>query len=187
MVVQFYKPNPKNTGCAVSFDLGVNNKAKSQDYCVFAKAIKQFSWDDERKTGSFSGNAKDPEKSLILKLNENELGGLIWAIEHYEEFSAFHKFQENTTQIFFKPYTKKNGTKAFSFSIIRNTTNKFVAGIELGEAASLAIFLKLALEEIYTARIERNFKYFKSKDGTDEGQQRQQQQEEEEEDFDPFE
>ena len=66
MIVQYYKPNSKNTGCAVSFDIGPNQKNKEP--CVFVRAIKQFSWNQDKRTGSFSENSKNPDKSISLKL-----------------------------------------------------------------------------------------------------------------------
>ena len=153
MIVQYYKPNSKNTGCAVSFDIGPNQKNKEP--CVFVRAIKQFSWNQDKRTGSFSENSKNPDKSISLKLNEIEIGGLINAITNYCEFSAFHSYQDNKTAISFKPYSKKDGTKAFSFSINRNSANKFGIGVEMSEAYSLLEFLKLYLQELYLHRLQK--------------------------------
>ena len=83
MIVQYYKPNSRNTGCAFSFDIGANNK--NQEPCVYIRAVKQYSWNDKSRSGSFSENAKDPDKSISIKLNEIEVGGFIRAIEKYSE------------------------------------------------------------------------------------------------------
>ena len=72
MIVQYYKPNAKNTGCAFSFDIGANNK--NQEPCVYIRAVKQYSWNSKTRSGSFSENAKNPEKSISIKLNEIEIG-----------------------------------------------------------------------------------------------------------------
>jgi hypothetical protein len=79
---------------------------------------------------------------------------LLYAVRQYVEFSAFHTFDENKTQISFKPYTKNNDakTKAFSFTISRNGNQKFGIGIELGEAEALSEFLKFTLVQIYSNR-----------------------------------
>tara|TARA_R100000152_G_C6779349_1_gene210907 strand:+ start:2734 stop:3219 length:486 start_codon:yes stop_codon:yes gene_type:complete len=151
MIVQYYKPNSKNTGCAVSFDIGPNNK--NQEPCVYVRAVKQHSWNQAKRTGSFSENAKDPEKSLSIKLNEIEVGGLIHAIEKYKDFSAFHSYEDNKTSISFKPYQKKDGTDAFSFGITRNSSNKFGIGVEISEAYGLREFLKFFLQELYLNRL----------------------------------
>ena len=157
MIVQYYKPNSKNTGCAFSFDIGSNQK--NNEPCIYIRAIKQFSWNNERRTGSFSENAKNPDKSISLKINEIEAGGFINAIENYCDFSAFHSFQDNKTSISFKPYTKKDGTKAFSFGITRNSANKFGIGVEMSEAYGLLEFLKVFLQELYLYRLQKTKEY----------------------------
>lgn len=159
MIVQYYKPNAKNTGCAFSFDIGANNK--NQEPCVYIRAVKQYSWNSNTRSGSFSENAKNPEKSISIKLNEIEIGGFIQAIENYTEFSAFHSYEENKTSISFKPYTKKDGTKAFSFGVTRNSANKFGIGVEMSEAYCLREFLKFYLQELYIYRLSKN-KTFKN-------------------------
>ena len=159
MIVQYYKPNAKNTGCAFSFDIGANNKNKEP--CVYVRAVKQYSWDASKRSGSFSGNAKDPEKSISIKLNEIEIGGLINAITNYREFSAFHSYEDNKTSISFTPYTKKDGTEAFSFGVTRNSTNKFGIGVEMSEAYGLAEFCKFFFQELYLYRLENNLNHRK--------------------------
>ena len=161
MIVQYYKPNSKNTGCAFSFDIGSNQK--NNEPCIYIRAIKQFSWNAEKRTGSFSENSKNPEKSISLKINEIEAGGFINAIENYCEFSAFHSFQDNKTSISFKPYSKKDGTKAFSFGVTRNSANKFGIGVEMSEAYGLLEFLKIYLQELYLLRLQKTKEYRESK------------------------
>ena len=154
MIVQYYKPNSRNTGCAFSFDIGVNNK--NQEPCVYIRAVKQFSWNDKTRSGSFSENAKNPEKSISIKLNEIEVGGFIHAIEKYTEFSAFHSYEDNKTSISFKPYQKKDGAKAFSFGVTRNSANKFGIGVEMSEGYMLLEFCKSFLQELYAIRLQNN-------------------------------
>ena len=115
MIVQIYKPNPRNTGCAFGCDIGSGNQ-KGEPY-VYIRAVRQFSWDDKKKTGSFSQNSKNPEASISIKLNEVEIGGLIHAIEKYTEFKAYHSYQDNKTQISFKPWLREGRDNAFSFGI----------------------------------------------------------------------
>ena len=154
--MKLYKPNSNNTGCAFSFQLGVGYK--NHEPTLFINSVQQFSWNDKTKIGSFSENSKNPEKSISLKLNENEIGGFIYAIEQYAEYSTFHTYEENKTAISFKPYTKKNGQKAFSFGVVRNSANKFGIGIEMSEAYALLQFLKFSLNEIYYSRKPLNDK-----------------------------
>lgn len=145
-----YKPNSFNSGCAFSFKIVEKDKdGNSQKPSFLVQSIKQASWDSQKKTGSFSANAKDPEKNIYFKLGENEIGGMLNAIENYVEFSAYHSYNDDKTQISFKPYTKKNGQKAFSFSVVKNSTLKFGMGVEISEARTLKGLFDLFL-----------FKYF---------------------------
>lgn len=145
-----YKPNSFNTGCAFSFKIVETDKEGNKiKPTLLVQSIKQATWDSKKKTGSFSANAKDPEKNIYFKLGENEVGGMLNAIENYIEFSAFHSYNDDKTQISFKPYTKKNGQKAFSFSVVKNSTLKFGMGVELAEARTLKGLFDLFL-----------FKYF---------------------------
>jgi hypothetical protein len=149
-MLQLYKPNQNITGSAFSFNLGT--KGKDREPCVYVNAVQQHSWNYETKNGSFAENAKNPEKTVIIKLNEFEIGSIINAIENNEEYKGFHTFGENKISIIFKPYAKQNGTKAFSFSITKNSALKFGIGIELGEAYAIREFLKRALNSIFEFR-----------------------------------
>ena len=145
-----YKPNSFNSGCAFSFKIVEKDKeGNNQKPSFLVQSIKQASWNSQKKTGSFSANAKDPEKNIYFKLGENEIGGMLNAIENYSEFSAYHSYNDDKTQISFKPYTKKNGQKAFSLSVVKNSTLKFGMGVELSEARTLKALFDLFL-----------FKYF---------------------------
>ena len=149
-MIQLYKPNSKNTGCAFSFNFGTSGKSKEP--CVYMNAIQQHSWNDKTKNGSFAENAKNPDKTAIVKLNEFELGGFINAIENYGTYKAFHSFDDNKTSITFQPYAKNDGTKAFSLTVTRNSTLKFGIGMEMGEAYVVREFLKWVLSEMFHSR-----------------------------------
>lgn len=145
-----YKPNSYNTGCAFSFKIVETDKEGNKIKPTFLiQSIKQATWDAKKKTGSFSANAKDTEKNIYFKLSENEIGGMLNAIENYTEFSAFHSYNDDKTQISFKPYTKKNGDKAFSFSVVKNSTLKFGMGVELSEARTLKGLFDLFLFKFF--------------------------------------
>ena len=149
-MVKLYKPNSKNTGNAFSFSMGVSGKDKEP--CVYINAVQQHSWNDKTKTGSFSENAKNPEKTISVKINEFEMGGFIRAIEEYSEFKAFHSYEDNKTTINFGPYTKQDSSKAFSLSVNKNSALKFGIGIEMSEAYVLREFFKNVLVEIFNFR-----------------------------------
>lgn len=154
--MQFYKPNSKNTGSAFGFRIGI--QGKSEEPCLYMSAVKQHSWNSDKRSGSFAESAKNPEKSISIKFNEAELGGFIYAVENYEKFGAFHSFDDNKTAISFNPYTKNDGSKAFSFTVTRNSANKFGMGMEMSEAYLLIQYFKYVLNKIFIYRDKENQK-----------------------------
>ena len=150
MQYNLYKPNQKGTGCAFSFKIITKDKNGDLSKPTFLiQSIKQASWDKDKKTGSFSANAKDPEKNIFCKINEHEAGAIIHAIEKYTDFSAYHTYNDDKTSISFKPYQKNNGSDAWSFGIIKNSTLKFGIGIEIGEARTLKSLLEIFLAKLF--------------------------------------
>jgi hypothetical protein len=154
-MIQFYKPNPKTTGSACSF---WHNK----DGSIMASLIKQDSWNDAKKTGSFSKNKDNPKGRVIVKLNRVEVAGIIDSLESNREFSVFHNSEKQTLQIKFGPYLDKQTQvqKGFSFSVNKqdkeDSTNKlgFIIGFTFPEGRLLKSDLELMLNETFT-RIER--------------------------------
>ena len=109
-MIQFYKPNPKVTGNACSFFL-------TADGSIMASMIKQDSWNDAKKTGSFSKNKGVPSKSVMTKLSRIEVAGIIDAIEANREWTAYHQSQKQVVQMKFCPYMRGGDQVGFSFSI----------------------------------------------------------------------
>ena len=149
MKYQIYKPNQKNTGCAMSFEIG---KAKDGSPAWFINAIQQASWNDSSKTGSFKENAKNPQKSTVVKMNANEAGEMISSIKSRIPVVFFHKFNEDTTIISFSPWDKerkikgRNGDEvhispAFGLTISKNSSIIFKVALEAGETEVLAVLL----------------------------------------------
>lgn len=156
--LNIYKPNAKVDGCACSWsctDQGI----------IYLNMIKQASWNEKTKKGSFSENRESEDKKTNLKFNEFEAGSLIAAIENFSEVSFFHQFGDgsdrNVQQITFKPWVKnqkiideaqKSGqpepapVKAFGLSVTRNSTDKFKMPLELGECYAIKRLLELAIE-----------------------------------------
>jgi hypothetical protein len=169
MSISLYKPNSKNTGCAFNFKIGVN---KSKEPVIYVSAIQQYSWDDSKKTGNFSGNGSDPDKKINLKFTEFEIGGIISAFKNRNEFSTFHAFEENKTSIKCTPWDKKSKVKqgdketwvtipAFGINVTRNGNQIFRIPIEPGEVENLMEFLKFYLSELYKHRRKEEIKRLK--------------------------
>ena len=77
MNVAIYKPNSKNNGCAFSFRVSTQGKSP----VFYVNAIQQYSWDDNKKTGSFIKNKDADDKNVSFKLNDFELGEILSSIK----------------------------------------------------------------------------------------------------------
>lgn len=145
MSLQLYKPNPKNTGCAMSFSI---SQKPDQEPQFFANCILQHSWNNQNKTGSFSESRNDPSKTIALKFNEFELGEIISTIHNKVSYSTFHSNESTKTQIRLTPYDKTRGSgdfavqvTAFGFTIVRNGSDTFKVPVDAGEAIRLVSFI----------------------------------------------
>ena len=163
-MLQYYKPNSKNTGCGCSF------KYSAKDDCVFVNMIKQASWDEQTKRGSFAGNAQNPKASCSLKLSLTEAADIISAVRRNGEVSAFHDSAKQVTRIKFSPYfrpTKDDPSKTaqvgYSFSVSKeskeNAQDKtsFLIGFTFGEGVRLESFLCFALAKSFEKAIQEDY------------------------------
>lgn len=145
MNLQIYKPNSKNTGCAISFQISQKPNAEPQFY---VNCIAQHSWNDQTKTGSFAESRNNPSKTIAIKFNEFELGEFINAFQKEIAYSTFHSSESNKTQIKLAPYEKTKGSgeyavkyTAFGLSFTRNGADTFKVPLEPGEAVRLVSFI----------------------------------------------
>ena len=145
MNLQIYKPNSKNLGCAISFQISQKDGQEPQFY---VNMIAQHSWNDQKKTGSFSESRNDPSKNASLKFNEFELGEIINAIQQKTGYFTFHNSESNKTSIKFSPFEKTKGQGdnavkyvAFGLSITRNGSDSFKIPLEPGECIRLISFI----------------------------------------------
>ncbi|NBP14252.1 hypothetical protein EBU95_07610, partial [bacterium] len=147
--------NSKNTGTACSFS--VNPKDES----IWSSLIKQSSWNETKKIGSFSENQNNPNKSVKIKFSLTEAAGLLDALERQAEFSAYHNSEKQSTQIKLSPYIKDNKQVGYSYIVNKtdkqNSENKqsYLIGFYFNEAKLLSEFLRYSLNTIFeTQRIE---------------------------------
>jgi len=161
-MISFYKPNSKNTGTACSFS--VNPKDES----IWSSLIKQSSWNDAKKIGSFSENQNNPNKSVKIKFSLTEAAGILDALERQTEFSAYHTSEKQTTQIKFSPYIKDNKHVGFSYVVNRtdkqNSENKqsYLIGFYFNEARLIKEFLSYALNSVFESQRIENIKRLKN-------------------------
>lgn len=120
---------------------------------LFVSTILQSGWDDQKKTGSFGKNAKDPNKSSNFKMNANEAGEMISSIKSRIPVVFFHKFNEDTTIISFTPWDKDRKIKeqggdktytspAFGLTFSKNSSTKYKIALEAGETEVLSLLLQ---------------------------------------------
>lgn len=134
----------------MSFSIG---SGKDGSPALYISAVLQSGWNDSTKKGSFSGNAKDPNKSGNFKMNANEAGEMLSSLRSRIPVVFFHKFNDDTTIIKFTPWDKDRVVKdqggdktypspAFGLSISRNSSSNFKLALEAGETEVLAELLK---------------------------------------------
>jgi hypothetical protein len=105
--IEFYKPQKTGNGTCATFECNssIEDPKKAGFYI---NLLKQHSWDDVSKNGSFKENVNNPEKHKKIKLNDLELCNILYVLESNGEkkFSTVHKNADKVTPIFFEPYIK---------------------------------------------------------------------------------
>lgn len=147
-MIQFYKPNPKVTGSACSFWL-------NKDRSIMSSIIKQDSWNEKTRTGSFVKNKDNPKGKVVLKLGRIEVAGIIDSLETNREFCVYHKSEKQSLQVRFGPYIDKTtqAQKGFSFAVTKNDNQDstikigFIIGFTFPEARLLKHDLSIFLAE----------------------------------------
>jgi len=166
MNLQIYKPNSKNTGCAMSFQISTRPGKEPEFY---ANCVLQHSWNNEKRTGSFAGSRNDPSKTIALKFNEFELGEMINTFTSSIAYSTFHNFSSKT-QIRLTPYKKTRGKgdfavecQAFGMSFVRNGSDTFKIPFDPGEAIRLTSLINKYFSILDDYRLEEQKKYQKER------------------------
>lgn len=151
MSISYYKPNSKNTGSACSFWLS------PKDNRFYACIIKQDSWNAAKRTGSFSQNTENPQKKVIVKFSNVEIGGILDAIDNNRGFSGYHDgaTTQFSTALKFEPYTRDGSQIGFSFMVTKSSkedaTKKtsFVIGLSFSEGRLLKEYLTFLLNRSF--------------------------------------
>ena len=149
MKLQFYKTNPKTTGTGCSF------WKNADDNTFWASLIKQGSWNEKTKTGTFQENKDNPQKRVIIKFSAVEIAGFIDAIQRNAEYTGYHGSQKQVVKYKFCPYMRNEEQIGFSFSVNReakeDSTDKqsYIIGFYWAEATQLKLFLEEMLRESF--------------------------------------
>jgi hypothetical protein len=174
MRLQIYKPNSKNTGCAVNFNF---SKSKGK-LAFYLNSIKQFSWDAQKRTGSFSQNAKDPNKNISCKFSPTELGEMLACFENNIGWSTVHVFNDNKTVVSVNPWSRETkvgvGAKQttyqspwFGISVSKNGGEPFLCSFSPGEVAALRVLIQEFLKQFM---IDADADYFNKGNQNDESE-----------------
>lgn len=139
--LSFYKPNSKNTGAAFS----ANFKGSE----LYFNIVKQASWNDAQRRGSFKENVKNPQKSLGVKMNSIEAANIMLAMDTKGKYSTYHKSKNQNLNIIFELMVDKatGAEKGFSLRILKedvaNSVDKisFSMGFYFPEGIILRAFL----------------------------------------------
>ena len=116
--------------------------------------IKQDSWDDKRRIGSFSKNKDNPSKKVNIKFNPTEIAGIIDSLESNREFTGYHGSNQ-IVKFKFCPYIRDDKQVGFSYSVSKeskeDSTNKasFIIGFNFAEARLLIEQLSHLLRESF--------------------------------------
>jgi len=167
MNVAIYKPNSKNTGCAFSFRVSTQGKLP----VFYVNAIQQYSWDDQKKTGSFIKNKDSDDKNVSFKLNDFELGEILSSIVSRIPWNGYHSFNDNTTMIRFAPWDKPRKIKgkdgkdqtftspAFGISVTRNGNQNYRIALEPGETEVLKKLIERYFQVVFDVKAEQEEAY----------------------------
>ena len=157
-MLQFYKPNSKSTGSACSFSYSKKDKA------LWVNFIKQASWNDKTKSGTFKGSG--PDKKANSKFSVTELAGLVHAIETNGEYGGFHGTRERNTTFKFCPYVRDGDQVGFSFSLNQNNSQEgikksFIIWFNFAEGRMLKQYALTVLNNYFMGCIEESESYSK--------------------------
>lgn len=157
--MQIYKPNAKMSGSACS--LNYNNYSES----LYIEMIKQASWDDTKKRGTF-----DKENKLLAKFNPNEIGAMLDVLNRNTEWKIFHNSDKGSTSGSFSPYKNQSNVQmGYSLSLYQkdandaNNTRSVRIGFTFAEAEVLKQFFIACLQDYSRKLIKRTEDYSKKK------------------------
>lgn len=143
--IEFYKPQKSGNGTCATFE-HVTSAEDQKKNGFYVNLLKQHSWNDSSKTGSFKENVNIPEKHKKIKLNDLELCNILYVLESNSEkkFSTVHRNGDKNTPIFFEPYIKDG---AFVGHVLKIDG----AGIafNLVESIKLREYIKVSLQNLY--------------------------------------
>ena len=161
--MRIYKPNSKNTGYAGSFS--VTSSAATKGQGIYLEIIKQKTWDDSSKTGTFDSSK---ENKINLKFSNAEVAEMIMICQRQKGQAKFyHKTPDSTAQISFGPYPNppvgNEPAKGIGLSVSKDG-KRGALPLTFPEAYLLSEWLKWALTHIFNGDYAEYKKAFKTPD-----------------------
>lgn len=152
--MKFYKPNPRVTGSCCSFS--VTSTGKSQG--VYVEILKQKSWDDKAKTGTFDS---DKENKVHLKFTPAEVAEMMMICQRQKgTVKFFHNTGTVTSQISFGVWEKDGVAKGIALSAAKGD-KKGLVSLTFGESFLLLKWFDFALARIFNGDYVEQKKLFK--------------------------
>lgn len=144
--IEFYKPQKTGNGTCATFEYN-NSIEDAKKSGFYVNILKQSSWDDKTKTGSFKENVNKQDKHKKIKLNDLELCNILYVLENGSEkkFSTVHKNAEKTTPIFFEPYIKENNFIGYVLKI-----DGIGIAFNIVESIKLREYVKACLQQMFS-------------------------------------
>lgn len=154
----FFKAKNTNKGAALMIDTNVNSKDSSRIDTYF-KIVRQVSWDEKNKTGTFKDNMEKPGQFANISLSVDEMSSIIYAIDSKTKFSAYHAYNDKATSLllFKTEHTDKDGVVSdyFILTINQNPKDKDSAisiSLSMGEMQTIKIMAEEVIKNsLYAA------------------------------------
>ena len=114
-----------------------------------------------RRTGSFQKNKDNPQKNVKIKLNINEVGGILDCVENGREFEAYHNSPqaEHITRMKFAPYLKEGNQLGHIFMATKEPKDDpsekvtFSIALNFGEAVALRQCLLFMIDCLFSDKV----------------------------------
>lgn len=161
--MNIFKSSKSIKGCAA----GISFNSKEQ--CLFIQLVKQTSYNEETRLGSFAGGEK-----VTIKSSKAEIGSLLDVLRRNVPYSTVHRSRDAMTQIYFEPYfivnneTQQKEHKGYGLRVIKKSQDKeskFLMSFNFGEAELLRSYLNFALDHMHGAEYAAEKKRYSDKLG----------------------
>lgn len=136
-------------------------KDKNSKPAFYVQIVKQHSWNESEKKGSFSENMRNQDKSISVKLSQEELAEISMSIQDRANTNSLvHKTDKATVQISMNHFTTERDGKTYkghSLSIKRGE-DIFKANFSYAEAEVIKMLFAASVLEISRMEFEEDQK-----------------------------